>query len=456
MHDLAPGLADFWSLSAEKLRDIRSGFPKGAGAPVTTLNGKYAPFGWTEWTQGFQIGSEILQFDATGEEEFLDSGIKQTLEHMPAHVSHFGVHDHGFNNVSTYGNLLRLMNEGKISENEWQRAYFQLALRLSGAIQGMRWTEIRDGGFIYSFNGPHSLFIDTIRTLRILYLSHFLGHSLFGENEVKISLLERALTHALTTARYSIYYGKNRDIYDVRGRTAHEAVFNTNNGSYRCPNSQQGYSGFTTWARGLSWAICGFSEQLEFLDKLQPDEFPGEYTSEEIRGVFLEAALATSDFYLENCPVDGIPYWDFGAPNLHKIEDHQNREADPRNEHEPVDSSSAAIAAQGFLRLANYLGNRDPEKAHSYKQAGLTLLDRLLQEPYLSRSPNHQGLLLHSVYHRPNAWDAVPPNEKIPSGEASMWGDYHFRELCLYLQKLIRGEEYYSFYGSLDPFANKR
>ena len=27
---------------------------------------------------------------------------------MAPHVSHVGVHDHGFNNVSTYGNLLRL------------------------------------------------------------------------------------------------------------------------------------------------------------------------------------------------------------------------------------------------------------------------------------------------------------------------------------------------------------
>ena len=32
---------------------------------------------------------------------------------MAPHVSHIGVHDHGFNNVSTYGNLLRLMREGK-------------------------------------------------------------------------------------------------------------------------------------------------------------------------------------------------------------------------------------------------------------------------------------------------------------------------------------------------------
>ena len=42
---------------------------------------------------------------------------------MAPHISHTGVHDHGFNNVSTYGNLLRLMNEGKIPFNEWERNY---------------------------------------------------------------------------------------------------------------------------------------------------------------------------------------------------------------------------------------------------------------------------------------------------------------------------------------------
>ena len=43
----------------------------------------------------------------------------------------------------------------------------------------------------------------------------------------------------------------------------------------------------------------------------------------------------------------------------------------------------------------------------------------------------HQGLILHSVYHRPNGWDYMPPGRKIPCGESSMWGDYHVREVAL-------------------------
>ena len=43
-------------------------------------------------------------------------------------------------------------------------------------------------------------------------------------------------------------------------------------GNFRCPNSQQGYSGFTTWTRGLAWAMCGFAEELECLDTIHRKE----------------------------------------------------------------------------------------------------------------------------------------------------------------------------------------
>ena len=222
------------------------------------MRGKYTSRAWTEWTQGFQVGSALLQFDATGEQRFLEIGRRKTIQLMAPHVSHMGVHDHGFNNISTYGNLWRLMREGKIPFNEREKDFYELALKVSGAVQAARWSKTADGGgYIYSFNGPHSLFVDTVRSLRSLAVAHQLGHVLRGERDESISLLERLLAHAETTALYSIYYGKGRDAFDVRGRTAHESIFNLNDGSYRCPNSQQGYSPFSTWTRGLAWAILG-------------------------------------------------------------------------------------------------------------------------------------------------------------------------------------------------------
>ena len=431
--DLAPKLGKLWELSAQKLRSIESFYDTSKGSPVFTVKGRYTARGWTEWTQGFQYGSAVLQFDATGETGFLESARRATVAKMAPHLTHFGVHDHGFNNVSTYGQLLRLMNEGRITENAWERNFYELALKCSGAVQARRWTEIRDGGFIYSFNGPHSLFVDTIRSLRALGMAYQLGHVLMEENDRKISLLERLQQHALATASYSVYYGEGRDAYDVRGRVAHEAIFNINNGTFRCPNSQQGYSPFSTWTRGLAWAMCGFAEQLEFMRAVG---------DRKIVPPLLKAAQATCDFYIANTPTDGIPYWDTGAPLLHKLGNYLDRRADPFNEFEPVDSSAAAIAAQGLLRLGHYLG----KSGKRYWQAGLTILDSLFDEPYLSTDAKHQGLILHSIYHRPNGWDYIPRGRKVPCGESSMWGDYHAREVALYVQRVAEGKPYLRFF----------
>jgi unsaturated chondroitin disaccharide hydrolase len=417
-----------FEFSAAKVRAIERTWNPANGSPVCTVDGRYASRGWTEWTQGFQFGSAILQFDATGEREFLDSGRERTVAVMAPHLSHTGVHDHGFNNVSTYGNLLRLMNEGRIPENEWERNFYEVALKCSGAVQAARWSRRADGGgYIYSFNGPHSLFVDTIRSARALVVAHLLGHALMGENDRKISLLDRAIDHAISTARFSVYYGAGRDAWDVRGRTAHESIFNTNDGNFRCPNSQQGYSPFTTWTRGLAWAMCGFAEQLEFLDTL-PGQAPN-------IAIFEDAARATCDFYIDNTPPDGIPYWDTGAPGLAQLGDWRGRPADPYNAHEPVDSSAAAIAAQGLLRLGRRL--RDDR----YRRAGLTVCDTLFDEPYLSADTEHQGLILHSVYHRPNGWNWQP-------GESSMWGDYHARELGLLLLRIAQDAPYLTYFSA--------
>lgn len=428
-----------FDIAAAKIRALDRAWDPSRGAPVFTVEGRYTARGWTEWTQGFQFGMPLLVFDATGDEEMLELGRARTVERMAPHLTHTGVHDHGFNNVSTYGNLLRLMNEGRIPENAWERRFYELALKVSGAIQASRWSRIHGGGFIYSFNGPHSLFVDTIRSLRALALSHRLGHALMGENDERISLLGRLVEHARATARYSVYYGEGRDHYDVRGRVAHESIFNTNDGRYRCPNSQQGYSPFSTWTRGLAWAMLGFAEQVEFLDSLPAEELAPFGDKQELLGEFLKAARATCDFYIEHSAADGIPYWDTGAPGLDRLGDWRSRAADPFNPHEPVDSSAAAIAAQGLMRLGRCLGEQ------RYLSAGLTVLHSLLDEPYLSTGPAHEGLILHSVYHRPNGWDRMPGPDRVPRGESSLWGDYHALEAAFYVQRLAVGGPYYAF-----------
>ena len=448
--ELLPKITRLWELSAAKISHIEQHYNTHQGSPVFTVQGIYTTRGWTEWTQGFQYGSAILQYDATEERSFLDIGRTHTVANMASHVSHMGVHDHGFNNVSTYGNLHRLMQEGKLEYNEAEKNVYELALKVSGAVQASRWTPIAGGGFIHSFNGPHSLFVDTIRSCRSLMIAHQLGHVLSSENDSRINLLHRALQHMKATADYSVFYGEGRDIYDQRGRTAHECVFNTKDGRYRCPNSQQGYTGFSTWTRGLAWAMCGFAEELELMDTLADDALAEAGGRKEIVGFMLKAARATCDFYIQYSPTDGIPYWDTGAPQLHHLGDYLSRPADPFNDAEPVDSSAAAIGAQGLLRLGRYLQQHgESEAGEHYFQAGLTVLSTLFEEPYLSNDPQHQGLILHSVYHHPNGWDHVPDGSKIPYGESSMWGDYHAREVALLVQRLAQEQAYYTFFSGL-------
>ncbi len=278
-------------------------------------------------------------------------------------------------------------------------------------------------------------------------LSHKLGHVLLSDNDEKISLLNRAVQHLMSTAKYCIYYGEGRDAYDEEGRTAHEILFNTNDGNYRCPNTQQGFSGFTTWTRGLSWAMCGFAEELEFLDTVSLFETDSLIEKEALTKLLLRAAKATCNFFIRHTATDGIPYWDTGAPELYKLGDYENRISDPYNDFEPIDSSAAAIGAQGLLRLGSYLTSKGDAQGAAYTSAGLTVAKTLLQEPYLSTDANHEGLILHSIYHRPNGWDNIPKGRKIPCDESSMWGDYHARELMLYIGKIIRKEPYLTFYS---------
>src|ERR671931_1338142 len=124
--DLLPKIDRLFALSAAKIRSIEEGWRPEQGAPVFTVAGRYQARRWTEWTQGFQFGSAILQFDATGDEEFLALGRSRTRERMSAHLTHMGVHDHGFNTVSTYGNLWRLAREERTAGKTRGPGFFEL------------------------------------------------------------------------------------------------------------------------------------------------------------------------------------------------------------------------------------------------------------------------------------------------------------------------------------------
>ena len=244
--------------------------------------------------------------------------------------------------------------------------------------------------------------------------------------------------------------------YDVRGRTAHESLFNPTNGvvsraEHASRATRRSAPGRAAWP-GRCSASPSSSSSSRQLDDAELAPLGGRAA---IEGWMLEARARHRTSTSRTRPRDGVPYWDTGAPGLTSLGDWGGRPADPFNDFEPVDSSAAAIAAQGLLRLARVLTARG-EDGRRYEQAGLTVLDTLLDAsgPYLSSDPAHQGLLLHSIYHRPNGWDHVPEGSKIPRGESSMWGDYHVREAALYVQRLARGEQYFTFFGPPTELAH--
>ncbi|SVC97233.1 uncharacterized protein METZ01_LOCUS350087, partial [marine metagenome] len=274
-------------------------------------------------------------------------------------------------------------------------------------------------------------FSDTIRSVRILCLAHRLGHMLMGGGDKPISLLGRAVEHVQTTARFNVYFGQGRDTWDVPGRVVHESIFNTKDGNYRCPSTQQGYSAFSTWTRGLAWILCGYAEQLEFFRTVKPVELePLGVGKRAFVAMMEKAARATANFHIENSFADGVPFWDTGAPGVASFGRYTSDPSDPYNDVEPLDSSAAAICAQGLLRLGNYLSKKGDKKSGiRYRNAAMTTAAALLDEPYLSTSSRHQGITLHAIYHRPNNWDHVPRGGRQPCGESAMWGDYHTMEL---------------------------
>jgi hypothetical protein len=191
--------------------------------------------------------------------------------------------------------------------------------------------------------------------------------------------------------------------------------------------------------------MLGYAEELEFFATIPDAKFKASVgiARKNVVRAFERAAIDTCEHWIDDCSADdGIVYWDDGAPGLSRLGDWRGLPAEPFNDHEPVDSSACAIAAQGLIRLGRYL------KKPRYAQAGLTIAQRLLSDDYLSTSSKHQGLLLHSVYHRPNNWDHIPKGRKIPCGESSMWGDYHLLELGVLIQRLAANGKYPTFFDS--------
>jgi unsaturated chondroitin disaccharide hydrolase len=187
-------------------------------------------------------------------------------------------------------------------------------------------------------------------------------------------LLQVASEHCLTTRRFL-----------VRGdaSTSHEGLFDIETGEFLRQTTHQGWRNDSSWARGQTWAIYGFTTAYQFTQDPR----------------FLDTAQRCADFYIKRTPAHGVPPNDWEEPN-------------PTEKYE---SSAAAVAAAGLLELAKAT---DQAKADRYREYAFTILDTLLGPEFLANeTPGWEGILKHGIYHE---------RKKLGINESVMWGEYFF------------------------------
>lgn len=173
------------------------------------------------------------------------------------------------------------------------------------------------------------------------------------------------------------------------GNVYQRAFFNPNTGALVTQENYQGYSNTSTWSRGQAWAVYSFTRLAQLTG----------------RADILSAAKKVCDYWIANVPGDFVPYWDFQLPTGARM---------------VRDSSAAAIAVSGFLRMSK-LSTTTTDKA-KYKQFAEKTLGSLLSPVYLvdgqyaSGAIASRGLLAHGSQH-------VPKNKAVDT--SVNFGDYH-------------------------------
>jgi unsaturated chondroitin disaccharide hydrolase len=274
------------------------------------------------------------------------------------------VHDLGFIFLSTYYRWYQITREPKLND----------VLVQAGRTLALRFKE--KGQYLRSFVSEDSIFIDIMMNVGIIF------YAARETNDRK--LRDIATRHAMTTRRYLVRGD---------GSTAHEGLFDLESGEFLRQTTHQGWRGDSCWSRGLTWALYGFSSCYEYTRDPR----------------FLETAQACADYYLTHTSSDGVAPWDFQASSESRKQ---------------VDTSAAAIAASGLLRLCRLLP--DPVKGYYYYSSALHILKSLCEKYTAKGESAWEGILKGGVYHI---------HKNLGVNESVMWGEYFF---CEALENALR------------------
>jgi unsaturated chondroitin disaccharide hydrolase len=356
MAALRPTLEQALSFAADQCRRLVADHPD--YYPMYTVGGHWGREGesWTHWCEGFYPGIFWLLHKHTGGADWRRLAERYSRPLEPRQHDRT-VHDLGFLFFSTYLRWYHLTGDPALRD----------VLIEAGRTLALR---RQKGGYLASFLGPASLFIDIMMNVGlILWAANATGDE---------SLRQTALEHCRMTERYLVR---------PDGGTAHEGLFDVDTGRFLRQSTQQGWAAESTWSRGLAWAIYGFTAVARLSGETE----------------FLDTARRCADFYLRRAPAGLVPYWDFDIPA-----------ASPRL----WDSSAAAITASGLWDLSEAVG--DAAERDRYQTAALQILETLCSDEFLARNrPGWEGIVMHSIYHF---------HKKLGVDESTAWGDHFFVE----------------------------
>jgi uncharacterized protein YyaL (SSP411 family) len=167
--------------------------------------------------------------------------------------------------------------------------------------------------------------------------------------------------------------------------TWHVIDYSLEDGSVRSKQTAQGFANESTWARGQAWAIYGYT--VCFRETGDPK--------------YLDQAEKAFEFVAKNpnLPADGIPYWDYNAPDI---------------PNEKRDASAAAIMASALYEMSGY------SKAEYYKEWADKMMKSLASTDYRATlGENGFFILMHSV-------GSIPHNSEVDV--PLNYADYYFLE----------------------------
>ena len=322
------------------------------------------------WTAGHYPGSLWYLYEATGEAFFKDRATVWT-EILAPNAKVTDNHDVGFIMYCSFGNARRILKTDKYDGILAETAA-SLSTRFNDSLGLIRSWGKRDE------TKDFLVIPDNMMNLELL------------EAATKISGDPRfdkiARSHATVTM-------KNH--FRADGGTYH--VLNYDQRPGFCGSVQeirrgQGLGCLTAWSRGQSWAIYGYT--MMYRETKDP--------------AYLAFAQKVSDYAIDhpNMPVDGVPYWDYGAPG------------------EERDTSAASVMASGLLELADFVGG---EKGAAYRAFAVKQLLSLASSAYFSEGDEIGHFLLkHGVGAKPFGSEIDTPLD---------YGDYYFLEALLRFEK---------------------